>query len=246
MTDKAISGLTEAFAVADNDFLVIETAGGNSRKVKRSNVSVAGRLTPTLIQKATLRGDGTIALGVAPTVGNLMVLCMGGNSATTIPANYKPAGFIASALYQSDANNAVLFAVRRVRSGDTGSYAMSAADNQAAVLYEFADASGVYGFAGGAMAGSFSGSSFSLDAAGSPYGVSDLVLGILTHDTTPLFSITGETGLTVDFLTPNDGQNHSAAFFHYDDTFDGTLAGSTSSAPTAPAFGLAAVVGAPG
>lgn len=246
MTDKAISGLTEALSVADNDFLVIETAGGNSRKVKRSNVSVAGRVTPTLVQKATLRGDGTIALGVAPTVGNLMVLCMGGNSATTLPANYKPAGFTALNLYQSDANNAVLFAIRRVRSGDTGSYAMSASDNQAAVLYEFEDAVGVYGFAGGSMSGSFSGASFSMDAPGSPYGVGDLVLGILTHDTTPLYTITGETGLTVDYTTPNDGQNHPSAFFHYDNTFDGIMAGSTSSSPTAPAFGLAAVVGAPG
>lgn len=246
MSDKAIGDLTEITSVGDNDFLVVETAGGNTRKIKKSNLSVAGRVTPTIVQSATLRGDGTIALATAPTVGNLLVLCMGGNSAVTLPANYKPASFTATSQYQSDANNAVLFAFKRVVAGDTGSYAMSAPDNQAAVLYEFANAAGIFGLAGGPMSSNFSGANFTLGGPQSPYGTNDIVLGILTHDTTPRYSITAETGLSVDFITPNDGQNHPAAFFRYDKTFDGVLAGSTSSGPTAPAFGFATVVGAPG
>lgn len=246
MTDKAISDLTEIFAIGDDDYLVVETAAGNTRKIKKSNVGVEGRVTPGFIQKATLRGDGTIALPVAPTVGNLMVLVMAGYSSTSLPGTYKPAGFTVINTYFSDANNAVCLAVRRVKSGDTGSYAMSTTDNQSAVLYEFDNAVGAFGLAGGAMSGQFSGASYIIAGPQSPYGVNDIILGAFTQDTTATWTLTAETGLTLEYATPADGQNHTGLFFRYDNTFDGEMAGTTSSNPTSPAFGMFAVVGAPG
>lgn len=246
MTDKTIGDLTEITSIGNDDFLVTQTATGNSRKIKKSNVSVAGRITPVLVQKATLRGDGTIALPVAPTVGNLMVLVMAGYHASDLPTIYKPGAFTSIVTYSSDANNAVSLAVRRVQSGDTGSYAMSASDNQAAVLYEFANAVGAYGIGGGAMSGSFSGNNYTFSGQQSPYGVNDYILGGFTHDTVPTWSMTAETGLTVEYATPADGQNHTSIFFRYDKTFDGVLAGSLTGSPVNPASGLFAVVGAPG
>ena len=246
MTDKAIGDLTEITSIGDDDYLVVETATGNSRKIKKSNVGVAGRVAPTFVQKGPLRGDGTISLPAAPTPGNLMVLVMAGFNATSLTSGYMPAGFTPVVTYSSNANNAVAAAVRRVQSGDTGSYAMSTSDNQAAVIYEFEDAVGVYGTGGGVMSGAFSGNNFTFIGQQSPYGVSDILLGAFTHDTTPTWSITAEPGLTVDYATPADGQNHTSIFFRYDEAFDGTLAGSLSGSPVQPASGVFAVVGAPG
>ena len=246
MADKNLDDLTEIMALDPDDLLLVETVGGNSRKIKKKNISVEGRVQPVIVQSATLRGDGTIALPVAPTPGNLMVLVMAGYSATSLPTIYKPAAFTSVVTYQSDTNNAVSFAVRRVVSGDTGSYAMSTSDNQAAVLYEVENCAGAFALTGGAMAGSFSGANYSYTGQQSPYGVNDLIVGAFTQDTAATWALTPETGLTVDFLTPNDGANHTGAFFHYDKTFDGIMTGSTSANPTAPASGLAALVGSAG
>lgn len=244
MTDKSIADLTEITSLGPDDYLVIETAAG-TRKIKKSNAALGGRTSPSIVQKATLRGDGTIALPVAPTVGNFMVLMMAGFGASSLPTIYKPAAFSFVSMYQSDANNVVVAATRRVISGDTGSYAMSTSDNQAAVLYEIADAAGIIGLGGGGMSAFFSGSNYTFTGLPSPYGVDDLVFGAFTHDTAARWTLTGEAGLSVDFVTPNDGQNHTSAFFNYDKTFDGTMVGTTTSAPTAPAFGLFTVFGKP-
>lgn len=184
MTDKAIGDLTEITSLDPDDFLVVETAGGNSRKIRKGNAALGGRTSPTLVQKATLRGDGTITLPSAPTPGNIMVLLMAGFGAVVLPTNYKPAGFGIIGAFQSDANNVVTTALRVVQSGDTGSYAMSASDNQAAVLYEFADVGGVYPMSGGAMAGFFSSAVYNIFAQPSPYNVDDIVIGAFTQDTT--------------------------------------------------------------
>lgn len=245
MADKSIMDLPEITSVGLDDYLVVETAAG-TRRIKRRNVSVAGRLAPLLVQKATLRGDGTIALPAPPTIGNLMILVMAGYSPTSLPGTYKPRAFTSLATYQSDTNNAVSFANRRVVSGDTGSYNMSTTDNQAAVLYEFANAAGVYPIVGGAMSGQFSGTSFALTAPISPYGADDINLIAFTHDTTPVWSLTAETGLSIDFLTPADGQNHTSAFASYGKSFDQTIAGGLTGSPVNPAFGMAAVVGISG
>ena len=245
MTDKSILDLTEIMALSPNDYLVVETAIG-TRKIKKGNAAIAGRKAPSIVQKATLRGDGNVVLPSAPTVGNLLVHIAAGYSATTLPATYRPTGFTPVQVYQSDVNNAVSLSIRRVQNGDGLNYAVTSQDNQACVLFEFADASGVYGIGGGAMGGFFSGSNFNAFAQLSPYSVDDIVIGAFTQDTTALWNLTAETGLTVDLVTPNDVNNHTGAFFHYDKTFDGSVQGSTSANPTQPAFGMFAVVGAPG
>lgn len=243
MADKAIGDLTEIMAIDPDDYLVVETAAGNTRKIKKSNISIEGRLQPTFVQKGTLRLDGTISLPVAPTVGNLMVLVTGGLGTSLF--SYAPAGFAPGAKYDSNTNNSVMAWSRRVQSGDTGSYAISATDNQQAVLYEFANAGGAFGVIGGAMSSFFTGNNFTIGLPGSPYGTQDIMLAAFEHDTTPTWSITGETGWTTDFAPGADGQNHQGAFGRYDPaTFDGVLAGSLSSTPNNPVFGVFAVVGA--
>lgn len=244
MTDKSIEDLTEVTSIGPDDYLVIETPAG-TRKIKKSNAALGGRTSPSIVQKATLRGDGTIALPIAPTEGNLMVLVMAGFGATSLPTIYKPAAFSLIGMYQSDANNVVVAATRRVIAGDTGSYAMSTSDNQAAVLYEVEGAAGVIPLGGGAMASFFSGSNYTFAGLASPYGVDDVIVGAFTQDTAARWTLTGEAGLSVDFVTPNDGQNHTGAFFNYDRNFDGVMVGTTTSNPTAPAYGLFAVFGQP-
>lgn len=202
------------------------------------------RSTPASVQSpATLRGDGTIALGTTPTVGNLMVMLTSGFHGSL--DSYAPAGMFRFARYNSDANNGVQAWARRVQSGDTGSYSLSASDNQSACLYEFSGAAGIYPIAGGAMSSLFSGANFSIWTPDSPFGVNDLVLGAFGSDTTATWSITGETGLTVDYQTTG-AVNHTGAYCTINPaTHDGVMAGSTSSAPTAPVFELLAVVGTP-
>lgn len=242
MADKAISDLTEIFAIDPDDYLVVETAAGNTRKIKKSNIAIEGRVQPTFVQKGTLRLDGTISLPVAPTVGNLMVLVTAGFG-TSLPS-YAPAGFTQSGQFSSNASNSVMVWTRRVVSGDTGSYAISASDNQQAVLYEFENAGGAFGVTGGVMSSYFTGNNFSIGLPGSPFGTKDIMLAAFEHDTTPTWSITGETGWTTDFTPGADGQNHQGAFGRYDPTtFDGVIAGSLSSTPNNPVFGVFAVVG---
>lgn len=241
MVDKAIGALTEAGAIGNNDFLVIETAAGNTRKVRRGAVSLGQHGAPTFIQKGTLRNDGTLALPGAPTVGNLMVWIAGGFG--TIQ-NYMPAGFTLCALYNSNSNNYVAAAVRRVQSGDTGSYAVSASDNQFSALYEYQDAQTVFGLVGGPMV--FSGSAYTLGVPRSPFGPLDDVIVCMEGDTTVVFTATAETGLTKDYEPAADGANHIGAIYrlNFNGGFDGVMAGSTSSAPTSPVYGAFAVVGA--
>lgn len=201
------------------------------------------RNTPSLAQSvATLRNDGTIALGSSPTVGNLMVLVTSGfNGSLT---SYAPSNFYQSTKYNSDSNNGVMAWMRRVQSGDTGSYSLSASDNQGAVLYEFAAAVGIVPLGGGAMAHAFSGANFSLYVPQSVFSANDIVVGAFGSDTTATWSVTGETGITVDYQTTG-ATNHTGAFIRALSTHDGILAGSTSSSPTAPVCGFWAVVGTP-
>lgn len=240
MADKSIGALTEVGAIGVNDYLVIETAAGNTRKVRKGAVSLGGHKQPTFIQKATLRNDGTITLPAPPTVGNLMVHIQGGFDTF---AAYTPAGFINTAIYNSNANNFVVASVRRVIAGDTGSYAVSASDNQFCALYEYQDAMSVLGLAGGPMA--FSGSAFALSVPRSPFAPLDDVIVCVEHDATAVFTATAETGLTKDFEPSADGANHIGAIYrcNFAAGFDGVLNGTTSSAPTAPVYGAFAIVG---
>lgn len=243
MTDKAISDNTEVTTLADDDFFVVELANGNTRKIRKSNVNLGGRLAPSIVQKATLRLDGTIALGVAPTVGNLLVLSTSGFGGSL--AAYVGTGFQLIGSYSSNANNTVMIWAKRVRAGETGSYAITASDNQQAVLYEVADCVGVVGLGGGAMSGFFTGTNFTMPVLDSPFGPSDLRLISMTHDTTPVWTITAETGLTVDFAPAADGNNHTGAFATLTSAHDDVVAGSLSGTPVQPAFGVFALIGAP-
>lgn len=205
MTDKSLNDLTEAFAIGNNDYLLIETAAGNSRKVKRGSVSLGAHASPTMIQKATLRNDGTLTLPAAPTVGNLMVHVQGGFS--TYPA-YTPAGFVNVAIYQSNANNFAVASIRRVQSGDTGSYAVSATDNQFSALYEYSNANTVLGIVGGAMP---TGAPINLGVPLSPFGPTDEVIIVLENDLSVVPVITPKTGLTKDYEVSADGSRSEGA-----------------------------------
>lgn len=240
MVDKSIGALTEVGAIGVNDYLVIETAAGNTRKVRRGAVSLGGHKQPTMIQKATLRNDGTITLPAPPTVGNLMVHIQGGFS--TYPA-YTPAGFINTAIYSSNANNFAVASVRRVIAGDTGSYALSASDNQFCALYEYQDAMSVLGLAGGPMA--FSGTNYALSVPRSPFAPLDDVIVVLEHDGTAVFTTTAETGLTKDYEPASDGANHIGAIYrcNFAAGFDGAFAGTSSGSLIAPVYGAFAIVG---
>lgn len=238
MADKAIGGLTEASAIGVNDFMVIETAAGNTRKVRRGAVSLGQHAAPSMLQKGTLRNDGTIALPGAPTVGNLMVHVQGGYK--TYPA-YTPAGFVNVAIYQSNANNFVVASIRRVQSGDTGSYAVSATDNQFCALYEYQDANTVLGLTGGPMP--VSGSTINLGVPLSPFGPTDEVIVVIENDLVVVPTITPKTGLTKDYEASADGSNHHGGIYRVTSAFDQILAGSWSGTPAGPVYGAFAVVG---
>lgn len=238
MADKAIGGLTEAGAIGVNDFLVIETAAGNTRKVRRGAVSLGQHTAPSMIQKGTLRKDGTIALPSAPTVGNLMVHVQGGSNSY---AFYTPAGFVNVAIYQSNGSNCVVASIRRVQSGDTGSYAVSASDNQFSALYEYQDANTVLGLIGGPML--VSGSTINAGIPLSPFGPTDEVIVVIENDTTFVPTITPKTGLTKDYEVPADGSNHHGGIYRVTSAFDQILAGSWSGTPVVPVYGAFAVVG---
>lgn len=237
MVDKTINDLTEITSLSLDDYLIVETSSG-TRKIKRSNISVQGRKAPTMLQKGTLRNDGTIALPVAPTVGNLMVHVQGGFN--TYPA-YTPAGFANVAIFSSNANNFVVASVRRVVSGDTGSYSVSASDNQFCALYEYQDAEGIYGVVGGAAP--VSGSTINYPCPPSPFGPNDECIIVIEHDATAVATITPETGLIVDYQPLADGSNHIGAIYRRLPSFDGSLNGSWSGTPTAPVWGVFAVAG---
>lgn len=243
MTDKAISDNTEVTSVGDNDFFVVELSGGNTRKIKKSNVGVAGRQTPSIVQSASIRGDTTITLGSALTTGNLLVLVTAGY-AVSLPS-YVGAGFALVAAYTSNTNNGVRVWVKPIVAGTANSYALSASDNQQAVLYEVANCSGVKELHGGAMSSYFSGTSFTLPILPSPFGKNDLRIFAFEHDTANIWTVTAETGLTTTYSTPSDGNNHTGAMGYVTSAHDNTINGSVATSVTQPVFGIFALIGKP-
>lgn len=205
------------------------------------------RLTPTLVQApASLRNDGSVSLASPPTVGNLMVLAIAGwGSNMNIGQAYTPSGgWNLIGIYYADINNAVSLWQRRVRTGDAGSVSLSGQDNHAAVIYEYQNAVGCYPLSGGAMGQYFSSNNFSLPIVRSPFGINDQVICIFQHDTTPVWGITGETGVVVDYITPSSEFNHTSAFArslptHIDRGIEGSIIGT----PVSPVFGQFVVVG---
>ena len=199
---------------------------------------------PTLVQKASLRGDGNMVLPAEPAAGNLLVLVMTGYRDTVLFSAYAPVGFTPVRLYSSDFNNCVAVATKWVESGDPASWAMAAADNQSAVMYEFSGASGVIGIAGGAMSRLFTGNNFEISVPSPMLGAASTMIASFTSDTVPNWAINEAAGLTVDYLPPASGSiNHPGAYAHYSDSFDGIISGSLSGTPVNPAFGVFEVVG---
>lgn len=193
-----------------------------------------GGTPPTMVQMATMRGDGTISLAEEPTPGNLMVAVVGGYRSGI----YTPPGFVWNGQQFSNGNNAVAIMSRTVQEGDTGSYALSASDNQFIALYEFSGATGVDNLNGGYLA--VNGNAFYIEA-GKPISAIRIVAG--ENDTASYFSIDAEDGLTVDYATPNDGQNHTGFVVRIDDTFEGRLTGTISNGFSAAVFGVFDVLG---
>lgn len=218
----------------DGDWVPAPTGGGEG------GGSGSSRKMPTLVQKAGRRNDGTLALPVAPTPGNLMVFASNGYDVSL--GAYKPAGFVEVATYKSDANNGVRYAIRRVQSGDTGSYSITASDYQQAALYEFSGAIGVAGVNGGVM--STDGSNFAL-ASGLNSESSVFLIGV-THDIAQSLTFTaGQANFTQDYAYGGplgDGQNHTGAFGSYRGEF-GIITGTSTGSFTAPCYGIAQVIG---
>lgn len=242
MVDKAISALTEVTSISSQDWLVIDTAGGNTRKVRRKNVDVEGKLMPRMVQKATMINDGTIALPAAPTVGNLMVFIATGWYGSL--ATYVPAGFTLSSSYSADTNNGTWCYFRRVQSGDTGSYAVSATDFACCALYEFENAAGVYGVTGGALSAVFSGNNFQIPIFGSLYGAQDYLIGACETDGYGWWLPDTQSGITIDLNWPKNEANHKGMIFSLrEKTAPTAVTGSLSSSPLNAAYGLFAVSG---
>lgn len=227
------TGITEApsngkqYARKDGTWSEVVATGGSGGTVVAA---------PTLIQSATLRNDGTIALPSAPTPGNLMVFVSGGfgNSLN----NYSPVGFTRGPAYRSDANNGAQLALRTVQSGDTGSYAVTATDNQFCALYEFSNVTAVRGLYGGYL--STSGSNWFIEAL-KPSGAVRIVVG--ENDTSSAFTVDAATGLTVD-ITTEAVNNHPGFIARLDDTFTtGRVSGTIANGFSAPVFGVFDVVG---
>lgn len=83
MANKKISDFTEVTSVGDSDWLEIETAAGNSRKVKKAN------LTGLIGYYATGAGESSVSFPTIPTVYNhLKIISMSG----TVAANSTSSG----------------------------------------------------------------------------------------------------------------------------------------------------------
>lgn len=209
------------------------------------------RLTPTLAQSpVAMRNDGTLSLGSAPTVGNLMVLCLAGwatnmgQFSNHFAGQYRPtSGWDFVGYYEFDINNAVSCWTRRVRSGDTGSITLNAQDNHSAIIYEYEDAVGAYALGGGRMTSDFSGTSFTAGVPRSPFGQNDPVICAFTSDDVPVWTLDAETGLVVDYTSPASAFNHPGAFATSLPTHDKIVTGSLSGTPLGPTSGFFAVVG---
>lgn len=205
------------------------------------------RLTPSLKQSiGTLRGDGNVSLPAAPTAGNLMVLAIAGWGSNMGNAGaYTPSGgWSLVGIYLSDINNGVAVWQRRVQTGDTGVVALSAPDNHSAVLYEYENAATCYPLNGGAMTRYFSGNNFTMPVLRSPFGNNDQIICIFEHDTTPVFSITAETGVISDYNSPSSALNHPGGFARSMPNHSSRqISGSLSGTPVNPVFGQYVVVG---
>ncbi len=234
-----------ALAKADFQYLRFYATGtqyetGAVRSVSDGG-AVSNRLQPTTRQRIALRGDGTLTLPSTPIPGNLLLFIYSGFTGSE--SSYRPTGFEKMSSYDSDGNNRVGAWRRICQSGDTGSYSITASDNQGCELYEITNADYAYPVAGGALSGMFSGSAFSLPMPGTPYEGPSIRIVAFEHDGSQAWTITAGTGLTTDYNPASDGNNHQGTVISLADTFIGNVTGSTSAAPSQPVYGIWAVIG---
>lgn len=227
--DNTVGGITEQKLRNLVDSLTLTAEGWGAR------------VAPSVVQSANLRSDGTVALAFAPTAGNLLVFVYSGY--TGGESGFAPPGFTKISSFDSDGNNRVGLWTRTAQAGDTGSYALSATDNQGCALLEVANCAGVQTLGGGAMSGQFSGANFSLVPQTGLFQGAQLRVVAFESDGTPNWTITAQTGLTIVYNPPLSAVNHQGAVVVLTDAVTGAVAGSTSSAPTQPVFGVWALVG---
>lgn len=207
----------------------------NGLSLQQGERASTGQRIPRIIQKGTLRNDGDLVLPSAPIAGNTLLLVTAGWGGS-INA-YAPNGFTFLGRYDSNNSNAVALWSRTVQSGDGTTWAMSASDNQGAVMYEVVDFAGAFPLHGGNMASSFNGNNWTVNPLIGPFPGPRLL--VMEQDYDLNWSITPGAGFTQDFLSQGGGSgNHTGAFVTIEDGFTGSISGSVSSAAGAPVYGV--------
>lgn len=203
--------------------------------------STGGASAPVMVQKASIRGDGTVTLPGAVTAGNWLVWIAAGHWNSIQGSNYLPSGFTRVASYNTSVNNGGFIAYRPIVGGTPNSYSVSASDNQSGVLYEFSGMQGIMAVGGGAVP--FSGLNFTTPQVFQPPGGASIRLMFLEQDLAQVWSVTAETGLTVDHADTAGADNHKCAFLRCDGTWDGVAEGSVTTSVSDPVFGTFAIYG---
>lgn len=185
-----------------------------------------GNPAPTIVQRASIRNDGTVTLPGTPSVGNWMVWIAAGWGGSLL--SYIPSGFSVNWIYFSNNNNAVMIASREVQSGDTGSYAVSASDNQGGVLLELSGFKGIAPIIGGPDPFFNGGTSYSHFVPPTPYEA--LIIVARESDDAATWTTTAATGLTEEYNSGSGTGNHTGVILSLDmATFQGAVSGSCSS-----------------
>lgn len=203
----------------------------------------SSRAVPTVVQMATLRNDGTLALPSAPTPGNLLVFVSGGYWGGYAGSlyNYQPGTFSRVGWTTSDSNNGTMCSQHIYQEGEPYSWSLSASDNQFCAVYEFQDAASAIMHMG-TYAQTPSTAPIGMVDVGHPIFDNAVRLVVLENDNDSTFAVGSAAGLTVDFLV-NDGGNHRGAIVRLDpeEFIDGRVT-FTCSYQTA-VFGVYYVVG---
>jgi len=191
----------QIYAIKDEKWAAMAT--GTNTFFPLSNPPVLP--APVVVQRASVRNDGPIALPVAPTVGNNLLFVYSGQAQTE--SAYVPAGFLNIKTYTSDAYNSVGLYKKTVKAGETGSYNVSADDNQGAALYEISGLGNIILLGGGVIPSNGVVNSFNPRPTDAEY------LAIFGMEVDSDFGVTIDSaaGLTVDYNagpTGNGTGNH--------------------------------------
>lgn len=196
---------------------------------------------PYIVQSATMRNDGTIALIQPVTPGNVLLFVAGGWQSSL--NNYRPAGYNYLTNPSSNENNGVLAQYKVITVAETISYDLSVGDNQFCALYEIANVGGVFAMTSGTYGQIFPTGTPNMDIAVPTLRISptDLFFIAVEEDNAHQITFQAGNGFYLD-IHPLTGGNHGGFIGHYDSTNDGHIRG-TVSGMDAPVFGVWAVVG---